>query len=297
MASRRKKTSSENDGLTQEDIDKALDSLYRILGIIPGKIKPKTWSKAEDDGKWLTFQTIPYPESPIPKIRDGEPIKIKTVFHAIELKIEDQFGGVFECEYYMRKTANHIADGLSKVYPRISKAELEKAARENGRTYEEAKTAAAQFIAERIFEIRGTVAKFFHDHLESTLKVVLSDLIIDAELCGMERYGYKLATVAEYDQTLRAYTQLRRNRVDIIPGKGRPQGSTPTSWAELDRFLKQCSVCYDDLKINNKRVSKHALARKMYPNNSNASQKLTRFLNRYQITFDQVIEECESRKM
>jgi len=47
----------ENDGSTQEDVDKAietLDSFYRMLANPSGKKKPSP-SKIKDDGKYLRF--------------------------------------------------------------------------------------------------------------------------------------------------------------------------------------------------------------------------------------------------
>lgn len=287
------KHNSENDGLSQADIDKALESLYQNLGIA-GKVEPS--SKVEDDGKYLTFQTKPFPESPINQIREGKPIKIKTVFHAIELSIEDQFGGTFTCEYYMRKTANHIADGLSELYPKYSKVELERAAKENGHTFEETKAAMAYYIAKQIFEIRGSVARFFHEQLEPTLKVVLSDLIVDAELCGLAKYGYKLVNASEYDKTQKAYNQMRRQRVTVIKGKGRPAGTLSIDEAIFNKFLEDSIAILSELESSCKRTTKHALARKLYPQNSNPLQQLNRFLKRYKITFEQLIQEFETQK-
>ena len=81
-----------NDGITQEDIDKAIERLVEFYSTKKTQGGKSSVRKIKDDGKHLTIQLKPDPNSPIDQIREGKPIKIKTIFHAIEIEIKDQYG-------------------------------------------------------------------------------------------------------------------------------------------------------------------------------------------------------------
>jgi hypothetical protein len=287
---------NKNDGLTQEDIDKATERLQSFFQrLTETSEKEKSSSRTiKDDGKHLTFQSKPDPNSPIDQIRKGKPLKIKTIFHAVEVEIKDQFGGVFTCEYHIRETIKSITNGLGKSYPTYSKADIEKTANLIGKDYEETKTELADNIAQRIFDMRLAVAKFFHDQLEPTLKTVLDDLITDAELKGLEKYGYQLARASDYEKVQKNYLQLRKKRVEIIKGKGRPKGSLIIDEAEFNQIIEKINGFIREIKNKNQNITKHAVAKKLYPQNSNPLQQINRFLKRYEITFQQIIDEFHS---
>lgn len=211
--------------ITQADIDETLgklESYYRNLlnptGNLPTRKRSRS-RKVRDNGKYMILRTKPDPNSPINQIREGKPIKIKTIFHAVELELKDKFGGTFICEYYIQDTIKVITDGLAKAYPPITKSELEELAKQNNKSYEETKKLIAFSFAQNIFDMRTTVAKFFHDQLEPTLKIVLQDLIIDTELIGIEKYGYKLAKASDYEKVQKYYSQMRKQRMTILKGK------------------------------------------------------------------------------
>lgn len=289
----------ETDGLTQKDVDEAIERLHSFYTSLTkqnvnDELPPR---KIIDDGKHITIRLKQDPYSSIDQMREGKPIKVKTIFHAVEVRIEDEHGGDFTCEYHIRETVNKIIDCLIPLYPKYSKAHLEKIAKSTEKDYEEVKTAVADSIAQKVFEIRIAIAKFFHEQLEPTLKIVLEDLIVDAGLCGLEKYGYQLSHASDFEKFQGKYSKLRKKRIEIIKGKGRPKGASFLDKESLEKMIERIFGFISELKSKNQTVTKHAVARKLYPQNSNPLQQFDRFMKRYQITFQQIIDEHKNRKI
>ncbi len=240
----------DDDGITQKDIDKAierLESFYRN-STKQTKNEKSVVKKIKDDGRHLTILFKPEPHNPFDQIREGKPIEIKTIFHAVEVEIKDHFGGTFTCEYHIRETIQGILDHLPSFYPKYSKAEIEKLAKQFEKDYEKTKAILAHSIAQQIFELKGTVGGFFHSHLELTLKTVLEDLIVDAELAGLKKFDYQLSHASDYEKFQKKYLQLRRNRVKIIKDKGRPKGSKSIDETEFYQIIVKIYGFIEEIK-------------------------------------------------
>ena len=276
--------------LTQHDIDLAIAKFERSLRS-PGA-KPK--KPPTDDGKYLTIQFEPFPESEIPKIRDGEPIRIKTVFHAVELSFEDGYGSKFTCEYAVRPAVFGIAAQVAKSYPKYLVRDIEELAADLGISYKETKELLANQIARQTFIIRAKIGRFLHNELEKAIKLILNDLHLDAFAMGLSSYGYTLADSKDIEKTFGSYMRLRRGRIADVKHRGRPKGSKKFDPIEVEQMVVRVAEIEDRLEKKGSRITKNAIARGLYPQNSNALQQLNRFLTRYGISFTDLIGE--SRK-
>ncbi len=171
-----------DDEITLEDLEKALENLYQFYRQLSTPRKDDERPiKFEDDGHYLTIQTLPVEGNPIDQIRRGEPIKMKFVFHSVDTEIEDQFGGKFSSAYEIIKPVNELTEFLKTSFPNYSKQDIEKLTKETGKSYEETKSRLVEYTAKQIFDGRIAVAKFFHKEVEEILKIVIDDLLTDAQ--------------------------------------------------------------------------------------------------------------------
>lgn len=102
-------------------------------------------------------------DSPFDKIRRGEPIRIKTIFHSVDVEIEDKFGGKFSSTYEIIEAVDKLTDFLRTSFPNYTKQYIEQLAKDSGESYEETKSILIKSTAKRIFDGRIAIAKFFHN--------------------------------------------------------------------------------------------------------------------------------------
>lgn len=141
------------------------------------------------------------------------------------------------------------------------------------------------------------IGRFFHDELEKTLKIVIDDLIRDAELYTLSQFEYKLASASEFDKkSSKEYQKIRKQRVNVLSGKGRPQGKS-LSKEEFKNFIKQIEDIFRELEAKKQKITKTAVARKFYIGHSNPVQQLNRFFKRYDfVTFDIMLQNYRDGK-
>lgn len=287
-----------NAEITQEEIDEAVKNRYESFRNLsaPNKddIKP---IKVEDDGHYLTIQMPPFKDSPIDQIRRGEPIRIKTVFHSVDVEIEDEFGGKFSSTYEIIDSVNKLTEFLNTSFPNYSKQDIERLAEESGKSYEETKNGLIQYTAEQIFEGRIAIAKFFHKEVKEILKIVIDDLITDAQFYAMSLFGYRLVDGTDFGKRLpKFYEKKRKERIKIISGKGRPQGKS-LSREEHDNFIEQIKNAFQELETKRQKITKTAVARKIYTGHSNPVQQLNRFFKRYDfINFNEILQNYQKNR-
>lgn len=270
--------------ITQEEVDKALQTIYDILQYSSTiqEDEEENLEKIEEDRHNLTFPS-------------GD--KVKTVFHSVDLEIEDIYGGKLSCTYEIRPTVEKIVDFLKTIFPKVTKEQIAEITGESGENYEEARKKLIYIFAEKIFYGRMAIGRFFHDELEKTLKIVIDDLIRDAELYTLSQFEYKLASASEFDKkSSKEYQKIRKQRVNVIVRKGRPQGKS-LSQEELDNFLKQIETVFRELEAKKQKITKTAVARRLYIGHSNPVQQLNRFFERYDfVGFDEVLQNYKNGK-
>lgn len=286
-----------NDAITQEDVDKAIETLQELLSqLAKNKDDNKSFRKLEDDGHYLIIQGSPIKDSSITQFKEGKPIKIKTVFHSVDVEIKDSYGGTFSCTYEIREPVNTIADFLKKSFPKYSEEHIKRFAQQNGETYDETKKRLIFGIAEKIYFGRMAIGGFFHNELKKVIEIVIEDFIKDAELFALSEFGYKLSNAKQFDKINdNDYQKLRKQRIKVINGKGRPQGKSLTQ-EEFDDFLGRFNKVVQELETRKRKITKNAVARKLYIGHSNPVQQLNRFFERYEVTFETVFEEYQNEK-
>lgn len=277
---------SERVPLTEEEIKEARRQFHNLLQIMvtAGKKSASTTSTSNSELRNNDY----YFEA---ELRDGRKMKLKTVFHAIEVSIEDKHGGVFKCSYHMRDTVDRLYEWLWDQYPRVTVDEIQSMADERKISFDEAKKSMALSIAETEFWIRINMARFLHEQLEPTLKIVLSDLVEDASLFGISHYGIKLVNPKDIDRVSKDYIQLRKKRTNIIEGVGKRR-KAPVPAEEVIQFIKTVVATMRELENASKKITSNAVARKVIGyNHSNPLKAFKDKLNRYHLTFDGLKEE------
>jgi hypothetical protein len=229
-------------------------------------------------------------------LKDGRQIKLRTVFHAKEVNIEDHYGGIFKCSYHMMDTVNGLYKWLQDQPPLFTVDEIQKYADENNESYDSAKELIALRIADAEFWIRIEMAKFLHEQLEPTLKIVLSHLVEDAGLFGFSQYGMKFVNPKDIDRLSKDYVKLRKKRTNVIMGVGK-RGKSVVSLEEFTEFTEQVFSKFRELEDAGRKITSNAVARKMISqNHSNPLKAFKDRLKKFDLTFDELSTEYSQRK-
>jgi hypothetical protein len=72
----------------------------------------------------------PIPDSPFDQFREGKPVKIKTIFHSVDVEIDDGSGGKFSATYEIKELVNKLTEFLKSSFPAYSKRQIEELANE-----------------------------------------------------------------------------------------------------------------------------------------------------------------------
>jgi hypothetical protein len=272
---------SERVPLTEEEIKEARRQFHNFLQIMTAAGMKRASTTSTDSGE-LKNNDYYFEGS----LKDGRKMKFKTVFHAIEVSIDDKHGGIFKCSYNMRNTVDRLYEWLWDQHPDLTVDEIQSIADERKITFDEAKKSLALSIAETEFFIRIHMARFLHEQLEPSLKIVLNDLIEDASLYGVSHYGVKLVDPKDIDRASKDYIQLRKKRTNIIEGVGkRRKASVPAE--EVIKFIKNVVAAMRELENAGKKITSHAVARMVIGyNHSNPLKVFKDKLNKYHLTFD-----------
>lgn len=196
------------------------------------------------------------------KIKGENIIKLKTVFHSIEVEIEDYHGGTLKANYNIRKTIDGLHKWLLSNYPDVTVEEIQDYARQNKTSYDEAKKVLAFSIAENEMWIRLDMARFLHEQLEPTLKLVITDLLEDAALFGYSRYGGKLANPKQLEKAAKSYVEMRKKRSKAIRSRGE-RGKASVSSDDAHEFMLSVMTTMNDLEQAGRNITANAVARKI----------------------------------
>lgn len=229
-------------------------------------------------------------------LKDGRTIKLRTVFHAIEETVEDIYGGVLKCSYHMKDTVDGLYKWILTQYPHTTVEEIQSYADEKNIPYEEAKKTIALIIAEKEFWIRIAMARFLHEQLEPTLKLMLDDLVTDASMFGVSQYGTKLDDPKVINRMSNSYIQLRKKRSNIVEGVGK-RGKERVPVDEVLKFMEIVIIKMRELEEAGRKITPNAVARKVIGyNHSNPLKVFKGKLKKYELTFDDLINEYQRAK-
>lgn len=286
---------SERTDLTDEDIQKARDTFEKFLNLGSKKKggRPDNGgiSRMEHHEDYLLMKLDEGHE-----IHGKREIKIVTVFHPVSVKVEDQYGGILECKYSHKKTVGELYDWMLDKYPRATAAEIQQLADTEGISFDEAKMRIALRIAEVEFFLRIEIAKFIHNQLEPTLKLVLDDLVEDAMFYGLSTYGYKLGSAKDFDKRTKEYIQFRKERTNFVRKKGQ-RGEAAVSAKEVARFIQMVFEKMEELDEARKRITPNSVARKAIgSNHSNPLKAFKDKLKKYGFSFDDLRNKYEKSK-
>jgi hypothetical protein len=229
-------------------------------------------------------------------LTDGREVKLKTIFHAIEVSIEDKRGGVFKCSYHMRNTVDSLYEWILDKHPDVTVDEIQRMADEEKKSFAEMKKLLAFSIAESEFWIRMKMARFMHEQLQPTLEMVLADLVEDTALYGMSEYGYKLTNPKDLEKDAKAYISLRKKRSNIIEGIGKRKKAL-ISTEEISEFIEKVFASMQELDSAGKKITSHAVARKVIgANHSNPLKAFKDKLKKYGFVFEDMKEDYAKSK-
>jgi len=280
-------------GIDKKDIDKAIKSLIRYIAT-SGKTKNEKQNSREitDNGKHIFFHYELDPNSPYDQIREGKPIQIKTVFHAVEGEIEDSFGGKLSYTYSMKATAGGLYDSYRQNFPSVSKSDIDEYAKVANKDFAAAKKEITFNIAERCILDRIELAKYLHTELEPTLKIVLGHLIDDALLSVFSGFTQAINGSQQLERTLKPYLNYRKERTKIVRRPGRQKGFKEEVYPEDGEIIKR-KVLSAMQKLSVKGYgAKEKVAKELYPNEfSNPHQKLDRKLKSFGFSYQEILNE------
>jgi hypothetical protein len=229
-------------------------------------------------------------------LKDGRTIKLRTVFHAIEETVKDVYGGVLKCSYHMRDTVDGLNEWMLTQYPHTTVEEIQSYADEKNIPYEEAKKRIALIIAEKEFRIRIEMARFLHEQLEPTLKIILADLVTDASMFGISQYGTKLANPKDINRMSKDYIKLRKRRSNMVEGVGK-RGKERVPVDEVLKFMEIVFTKMRELEEADRKITPNAVARKIIGyNHSNPLKAFKGKLNKYDLTFGDLRGEYQRAK-
>lgn len=281
----------ERSALSLDDIQKARHRFQYYLRTVSNAAK-KTVS-SEDASSFEKRNNDFFLET---TLKDGRQIKLRTVFHAIEVNIEDTYGGILKCSYHMMNTVNGLYKWLLEQPPLVTVDDIQKYAAENNVTYDAAKELIALRIAESEFWIRIEMAKFLHQQLEPTLKIMLAHLAEDAGLFGFSHYGMKFVNPKDFDRLSKDYIQLRKKRTNVIMGVGK-RGKAAVSLEEFTEFTEMVFSKFRELEDAGRKITSNAVARKMISqNHSNPLKAFKDRLKKFELTFDELTSEYSLRE-
>jgi hypothetical protein len=278
---------SKRTGLTQDDIEKARERFAAFLSAaVRHQEKLLESRKDEDEGLVRNDDYIEI------RLKDGKlfkgqnVIKLKTVFHSVEVTVKDHHGGILKAHYDIRNTISGLYDWILDKYPPTSVADIQKFAREKNISYDDAKKEIALVIAEAEYWIRIAMARFLHEELAPTLKLILNDLIDDASLFGLSRYGCKLEDARDIDKSCAKYVKLRKNRSNIVRHRGE-RGRSFLSDEDAYNYVVKVVATMEELEKSGKKITANAVARKMIDNkHTNPLKAFKDMLNKCGVTFD-----------
>lgn len=278
--------------LSEIDIHEArkkFQSFMRMVGAAGKKLAPPDPSRPSFESRNNDF----YLET---TLKDGRTIKLKTVFHAIEETVEDKYGGVLTCSYRMKDTVDGLYTVILANHPDATVNEIQEYADERNISYEEAKKIIALIIAEKEYWIRIAMARFLHEQLEPTLKIMLADLVTDAGMFGVSQYGTKLVNPKDVDRMSKDYIQLRKKRTNMVEGVGK-RGKERVPVEEVINFIELVVTKMKELEGASRKITPNAVARKVIGNNhSNPLKAFKDKLKKYDITFDDLKNEYQRAK-
>ncbi|MDX6693210.1 MAG: hypothetical protein QOF02_813 [Blastocatellia bacterium] len=229
-------------------------------------------------------------------LKNGRETKLKTIFHAIEVSIEDKHGGVFKCSYHMKNTVDSLYKWILDKHPDATVDEIQRMADEEKKSFTEMKKLLAFSIAESEFWIRMKMARFMHEQLQPTLEMVLADLVEDTALYGMSEYGYKLTNPKDLEKDAKAYISLRKKRSNVIEGIGKRKKAL-ISTEEISEFIEKVFASMQELDSAGKKITSHAVARKVIgANHSNPLKAFKDKLKKYGFVFEDMKEDYAKSK-
>ena len=279
--------------LTEKDIQEARDMFRAFLEAIAATHdKAKYYETREIDHQETHF-TIKYKDGT--RVRGKDSLEIKTVFHAVEVKIEDGYGGILSCTYNVRNTIEGLYKWVLDKYPEVTIDELQEYADEQQISFDEAKKKMAFIIAEKEYWIRLKMARFLHEQLEPAMKIMLSDLVDDAGLYGLSEYGDKLDSAKDFDRAVKPYLQLRKKRINVIRRVGE-RGKALLSAVEVSAFKEKVLASMAELERAGKKLNPHAVARKVITDShSNPLKAFKDKLKKCGYTFEELKQEYSAK--
>jgi hypothetical protein len=286
---------SEGSPLSENDIQEAREFLENILS---GQSKRR---KGTHSNKTVC-EIENHVDHMIVRLKNGHEIhgqkivKMKTVFHSVEVDVEDRYGGVLNCTYNIKNTISGLHGWLQDKYPPATVNDIQRIADEEGISFDLAKRRLALTIAEAEIRIRIEMARFLHEQLKPTLQIVLSDLVEDAAMYGLSLYGCKLDKADDFDQVTKSYAQYRKKRANIIRSIG-DRGKARVSSEEVDEFIRSVLRTMGELKDSGRRITNNAVARKIIGStHTNPLKAFKDKLKKYGLTFEGLKEEFELSK-
>lgn len=279
--------------ITEKDMQEARESFQKLLSefreignIGKASQSNKEPNEIEDNDDYMIIKLRGGRE-----FRGQNSIKMKTIFHSVEVKFEDRDAGVFTCNYNIRNALSRLNEWILDKYPPTTSRDIQRIADARQISFDVAKKQIALAYAEAEFWMRIEMAKFLHEQLEPALKIVIGDLVEDAALYGLSRYGCKLANAKDFDKTTKGYTGLRKKRTHIITDVGK-RGKAPISLQEFTSFVEMIFTKMGELESAGKKITPNAVARKIIGDkHSNPLKAFKDKLRRYEVTFEELKED------